>query len=85
VPGGVLLRCLEVLCCFADLRLFRHEAMRIKRKRFVPAPKQKYRAECSVTVDFGIADRIEVSDPKFALSRDCPGSEEDGDHTKRAL
>jgi hypothetical protein len=69
-----LLRSLEVLCCFANLRLFRPERMRIKMDQDLLAPKQKYRAEFSVTVNFGIADHInvEVSDPKFALSWDCP-------------
>jgi hypothetical protein len=80
-----LLRSLEVLCCFADLRLFRHEAIRIKREWFLLAPKQKFRAEFSVTVDFGKAGRIEVSDSRFGLSWECPDPDEDGDHTKRVL
>jgi hypothetical protein len=87
VLGGALLRSLEVLCCFADLRLFHHKAMRIKRERFLLAPKQKHRAEFSVTVGFSIADRIEVevSNPKFALSWNCPDPDEDGDHAKGML
>jgi hypothetical protein len=63
--------------------------MRIKTERFRLAPKQKYRAKFSVTVDFGITDRIEVkiSDLKFALSSDClePDKDEDGNHAKRVL
>jgi hypothetical protein len=61
--------------------------MRIKMDQDLLAPKQKYRAEFSVTIDFAIADRIhvEVSDPKFALLWDCPDLDEDGSHAKRVL
>jgi hypothetical protein len=84
VPGGALLCSLEVLCCFADLRLCRHKMMRIKRERFLPAPKQKHRTEFFATVEFGIAHRIdvEISDPKLALSWYCPDANEDTNHTK---
>jgi hypothetical protein len=55
-----LLRSLEVLSCFSDLCLFRHEVMRTRREWFLLVPKQKYRGEFSATVHFGRADRIEV-------------------------
>jgi hypothetical protein len=69
-----LVSSLELLRCFTDRRLFRHKAVWIKREQFLLAPKQKYKAEFSMTVDFCIAGRIdvEISERKLVLSWDCP-------------